>query len=80
MATRHSASHRTLASVILLAAIAGGSVALDVSVLKQDAAECQSWLVETRRALHSKPELMYEEYETSEYIRKALDKMNIKYR
>lgn len=80
MATGHSVSYRTLASVILLAAIAGGSVALDVSILKQDAAECQPWLVETRRALHSKPELMYEEYETSEYIREALDKMNIKYR
>ena len=80
MARGHSASHHTLASVILLAAIAGGSVGLDVSVLKQDAAECQPWLVETRRALHSKPELMYEEYETSEYIREALDKMNIEYR
>lgn len=45
-----------------------------------EASRLQPWLVETRRALHEKPELMYEEVETSKYIQGALDDMKISYR
>nr|GEW86521.1 IAA-amino acid hydrolase ILR1-like 4 [Tanacetum cinerariifolium] len=37
------------------------------------------WMVNIRRKIHEKPELGYEEYETSELIRKELDKMGILY-
>ena len=36
-------------------------------------------MVSVRRKIHEKPELGYEEYETSEMIRKELDKMGILY-
>lgn len=36
-------------------------------------------MVNVRRKIHEKPELGYEEYETSEMIRKELDKMGILY-
>ena len=45
-----------------------------------EASRIQPWLVETRRALHEVPELMYEELETSRYIRNALDALGISYR
>ena len=77
MSNRHRAVQ---AIALLIAAHAGICAGLDASTAKQYAAEYQPWLVDTRRALHSKPELMYEEYETSEFIRKALDKMKINYR
>lgn len=45
-----------------------------------EASRIQPWLVETRRALHEMPELLYEEVETSQYIRNALDELQISYR
>ena len=80
MSYRYRAGIITRASALLITAIAVACAGLDTALLKQDAASIQPWLVETRRALHSKPELMYEEHETSEYIRGALDNMGIKYR
>lgn len=39
----------------------------------------QSWLTDTRQHLHQWPELMYQEYNTSAYIRKQLDRLGIQY-
>ncbi len=77
MSNRHRAAK---AIAFFVAAHAGICAGLDAGTAKQYAADFQPWLVDTRRALHSKPELMYEEHETSEFIRKALDKMTIDYR
>lgn len=78
MSYRHCAIR--VAQAFLIVSIAGVRAELNVGALKQHAAKIQPWLVETRRALHSQPELMYEEYETSNFIREALDNMNIEYR
>ena len=69
-----------LAIFVVVVTVAAGCNALILTDIKQDAAAYQPWLVETRRALHAQPELMFQEYETSKLIRKALDKMKIKYR
>ena len=69
-----------LAIFVVVATVAAGCHALTVTDIKQDAAAYQPWLVETRRALHAQPELMFQELETSKFIRKALDKMKIQYR
>ena len=69
-----------LVQSIVVVIVAAGCHALVVDDIRQDAAACQPWLVETRRALHAQPELMYQELETSRYIRKTLDKMKIQYR
>ena len=63
-----------------MAILAGCCLGVEISKLKEDAAERHPWLVETRRALHQIPELMYEEVETSKFIRGALDEMKIQYR
>ena len=80
MVYEHRPGRAAQAFTLLVAALSESCAALDAGTLKQYAADCQPWLVNIRRTLHSKPELMYEEYETSEYIRKALDKMNINHR
>ena len=69
-----------LATFIIVVTVAAGYHGLIVDDIKQDAAAYQPWLVDTRRALHAQPELMFQELETSKYIRKALDKMKIQYR
>lgn len=56
------------------------TVASESIDFQAEASRLQPWLVETRRALHEKPELMYEEVETSKYIRNALDELKITYR
>lgn len=38
------------------------------------------WMKKTRREIHGKPELAYEEFETSALIRRELDNMGIRYR
>lgn len=35
------------------------------------------WLIDTRRELHQWPELMFEEYNTSAYLSRALDSLDI---
>ena len=55
----------------------GSALSLDFS---KEASNLQPWLVTTRRALHEKPEVMYEEVETSKLIRKALEDMGVSYR
>ena len=76
----HKCTRLPLAQYIVVVTVAAGCHALVVDDIKQDAAAYQPWLVETRRALHAQPELMYQELETSKYIRKALDKMKVQYR
>lgn len=38
------------------------------------------WMKKTRREIHEKPELAYEEFETSVLIRRELDNIGIRYR
>ena len=40
----------------------------------------KDWLVNTRRELHQWPELMYEEHNTSAFIRRVLDDLDIPYK
>ena len=39
----------------------------------------QDWIVELRRCIHRRPELMYEEIETSRLVRETLDQLEILY-
>ena len=48
--------------------------------LLADARAIQEWIVELRRRLHRRPELMYEEFETSRLVREALDELGVAYR
>ena len=45
----------------------------------QDAKAEEDWMVRTRRELHQWPELMYEEHNTSLYLRAALDDLKLPY-
>src|SRR6185312_1401897 len=48
--------------------------------LLEDAKSIAGWIVELRRQLHRRPELMYEEIETSRLVRATLDDLGISYR
>lgn len=80
MPTNKHARRSIQVTLFLLSNTALYCLGLEISKLKEDAAERQPWLVKTRRALHQIPELMYEEFETSKFIRGALDEMEIQYR
>ena len=56
--------------------------AFDASLagLREEAASIQPWLVELRRELHQSPELMYQEFNTSAFVRHQLDELGISYR
>src|SRR5438552_2418868 len=45
-----------------------------------DAKSIAAWIVELRRQFHRRPELMYEEIETSHLVRATLDELGIPYR
>ena len=53
---------------------------MQVHDAKKEAKKISNWIIEIRRELHKYPELMYEEYKTSEVIRRELDKLNISYK
>lgn len=58
----------------------GGAASLGgLAALRASADALAPWLVQTRRALHAMPELMFREHNTSAYIRAALDDMGIPY-
>ncbi|KAK4267356.1 hypothetical protein QN277_024143 [Acacia crassicarpa] len=42
--------------------------------------EVFDWMVEIRRKLHENPELLYEEFQTSELIRRELDTLGVSYK
>ncbi|KAL3150675.1 hypothetical protein ABBQ32_000471 [Trebouxia sp. C0010 RCD-2024] len=46
----------------------------------QEASQEEDWMVQIRRELHQWPELMYQEHNTSLFLRKTLDDLNIPYK
>ncbi len=56
--------------------------AFDASLteIRTEADAIQSWLVNIRRELHQWPELMFNEYNTSAFIRRQLDELGVPYR
>ena len=46
---------------------------------KKEAKKISAWIIKIRRELHRHPELMYEEFKTSELVRRELDKLGIPY-
>ena len=53
---------------------------MDYLKIKEESKSISDWIVKIRRELHEHPELMYEEFKTSELIRRELDKLDIQYR
>ena len=53
---------------------------MDYLKIKEESKSISDWIVKIRRELHEYPELMYEEFRTSELIRRELDKLDIQYR
>jgi IAA-amino acid hydrolase len=51
-----------------------------MSELLNDARRIKDWIVDLRRAIHRRPELGYQEVETSELVRQTLDGLGISYR
>jgi len=47
---------------------------------KKEAKKISDWIIKIRRELHRHPELMYEEFKTSELVRRELDKLGISYK
>ena len=52
----------------------------DLDKLLTEAKGQQDWLTTIRRHLHQWPELMYEEHNTSAYIRRQLDDLGVPYK
>ena len=48
--------------------------------IKDESKSISDWIIKIRREIHEHPELMYEEFKTSELIRRELDKLNITYK
>lgn len=68
-----------LMSVVSLHAVRGLSDAKLAEYLQESSRE-EDWMVQIRRELHQWPELMYEEHNTSLFLRKALDDLKIPYK
>lgn len=45
-----------------------------------EASKEHDWMTHIRRELHQWPELMYQEHNTSSFLREVLDDMNIAYK
>ncbi|VAH76917.1 unnamed protein product [Triticum turgidum subsp. durum] len=70
-------------ALVLIAAAATWAAALDdpAGLLRRaKEAEFMDWMVGVRRRIHENPELGYEEFATSELVRRELDAMEIPYR
>ncbi len=48
---------------------------MDYHKIKDESMSISDWIISIRRELHEHPELMYEEFKTSELIRRELDKL-----
>jgi IAA-amino acid hydrolase len=48
--------------------------------IRDEAAKLSDWIAGLRRQLHRRPELMFEEFETSALVRRTLDELGIPYR
>jgi len=64
-------------SVLCVAALPSLLGAFDFAEVRGLAAELQQEIVTWRRALHAQPELMYQEYKTSAYIKEQLNSMGV---
>ena len=53
---------------------------MQVHDAKNEAKKISDWIIEIRRELHKHPELMYEEFKTSELVRRELDGLGIPYK
>ena len=53
---------------------------MDHHKIKDESMSISDWIIGIRRELHEHPELMYEEFKTSELIRRELDKLEISYK
>ena len=53
---------------------------MDYHKIKDESKSISDWIIKIRRELHEHPELMYEEFKTSELIRRELDKLEILYK
>ena len=53
---------------------------MDYHKIKDESMSISNWIISIRRELHEHPELMYEEFKTSELIRRELDKLEISYK
>ncbi|MBI2951026.1 amidohydrolase [bacterium] len=53
---------------------------MNTSDILAEARAIQGWIIELRRRLHRRPELMYEEVETGRLIRETLDQLGVSYR
>ena len=53
---------------------------MDYLKIKDESMSISDWIISIRRELHEHPELMYEEFKTSELIRRELDKLEISYK
>lgn len=63
----------------LLALLALCAWSASANDLLQEALDMQPWLVITRREFHQFPELMFQEFNTSQRIRNILDVLGIPY-
>ena len=50
---------------------------MDYHKIKDESMSISDWIISIRRELHEHTELMYEEFKTSELIRRELDKLEI---
>ena len=50
---------------------------MDYLKIMEESKSISDWIIKIRRELHEHPELMYEEFRTSEVIRRELDKLDI---
>tara|TARA_B100002052_G_scaffold186863_1_gene170248 strand:- start:24 stop:1214 length:1191 start_codon:yes stop_codon:yes gene_type:complete len=53
---------------------------MQVHDAKKEAKKISDWIIEIRRELHKHPELMYEEFKTSELVRRELEQLDIPYK
>src|SRR5687767_13412736 len=51
----------------------------NVNTIKEKTKAIEAELIEIRRHLHANPELSFEEYKTSQYVKTILDKYKIRY-